>query len=113
MKPQFNLWLEVDGQVAVSLWRIRLLPAVAATGSISQGATQMDVPYRVAWQKIHEMEALLGEKLLTTQVGGPSGGGAKLTPMAEEYIAKFDQFAQAVQPLLLASFEQIFGATSL
>jgi molybdate transport repressor ModE-like protein len=113
LKPKFNLWLEVDGQVALSLWRTRLLSAIAETGSISQGATQLNVPYRVAWQKIHEMETLLGEKLLTTQVGGPGGGGAKLTPTAVEYIAKFDRFAQTVQPILLTSFEEIFGVISV
>jgi molybdate transport repressor ModE-like protein len=113
LKPKFNLWLEIDDKVALSLWRVRLLSAVAEAGSISQGALQMNIPYRVAWQKIHEMETLLGQKLLTTQVGGSGGGGAKLTPVAKEYIAKFDEFNRIVQPFLLNSFEDVIGATSI
>ena len=109
MKPKFNLWIEINGNVALSLWRVRLLAAVAETGSITQAAAQLDVPYRVAWQKIHEMEELLGEKLTATQTGGSGGGGTQLTPLAQEYVDKFIAFNQAIQPLLKNHFEEIFG----
>lgn len=110
MKPKFNLWLEIDGHVALSLWRVRLLAAVAETGSITQAAAQLNVPYRVAWQKIHEMEELLGEKLTETQTGGSGGGGAQLTPLAQEYVRKFTTFNQTIQPLLQTHFVEIFGS---
>ncbi len=53
MNPQLNLWLESNGEVIFSIWRMALLQAVAETGSISAAAT-MDVHYRTAWQKINE-----------------------------------------------------------
>ena len=46
MQPRYNLWLEVDGQVVLSLWRAALLRAVASCGSISGAAEYMDIPYR-------------------------------------------------------------------
>ena len=79
MDLQFNVWFDIDGQVAASRWRMELLSAVGEHGSITAGAEAMGVPYRVAWKKIHEMEERLGEQLLETQTGGPEGGGARLT----------------------------------
>ncbi|HRQ13673.1 MAG TPA: LysR family transcriptional regulator, partial [Promineifilum sp.] len=71
---------------------MELLRAVAACGSISAAAERMDIPYRTAWQKIHEMETRLGEKLVETQTGGRHGGGARLTPAAERYVEQFERF---------------------
>jgi molybdate transport system regulatory protein len=108
MNPQFNFWLEMDGKVALSVWRVRLLQAVAETGSISGGAALMDVPYRIAWQKINEMERRLGQKLVETHIGGRAGGGADLTPIAREYIQKFEQFSQDAQAFLNGRYQEIF-----
>ena len=70
MDPKFNIWFEIDGEVATSRWRMELLAAIGRVGSITAGAEAMGVPYRVAWQKIHEMEERLGEELLDTRTGG-------------------------------------------
>ena len=93
MQPRYNLWIESDGQVVLSLWRAELLRAVARAGSISAAAESLGIPYRVAWQKIHEMETRLGRKLVETQTGGQHGGGARLTADAERYLEQFDRFA--------------------
>ncbi|HNS39546.1 MAG TPA: winged helix-turn-helix domain-containing protein [Promineifilum sp.] len=93
MQPRYNLWLEIDGKVVLSLWRADLLRAVAATGSISAAAKQLGVPYRTAWQKINEMETRLGRPLVITQTGGRHGGGARLSETAEELLARFARFA--------------------
>ncbi len=89
LKPRVNLWLEHDGQVALSLWRVALLEAVGRTGSISSAAEQMGVPYRVAWNKIRQMEEALGVPLVATRTGGADGGGAVLTEAAERYVTSF------------------------
>jgi molybdate transport system regulatory protein len=110
MRPHYNLWLEVDGEVVLSLWRADLLRAVAATGSISAAAEQLHIPYRTAWQKIHEMETRLGEKLIETQTGGHPGGGARLTLAAELYLARFERFAHDMERFVVDAFEANFGA---
>ncbi len=109
MRPHYNLWIEVDGEVALSLWRVGLLRAVAATGSISAAAEQLKIPYRTAWQKIHEMETRLGEKLVETQTGGPGGGGTRLTPAAELYLDRFDRFAHDMERFVADAFAANFG----
>lgn len=108
MQPRYNLWIESDGQVVLSLWRADLLRAVARDGSISAAAEAMGIPYRTAWQKLHEMETRLGQKLVETQTGGPHGGGAKLTPAAERYLEQFDRFANDLERFVSDAFAANF-----
>jgi molybdate transport system regulatory protein len=112
MEPKFNFWLEVNSEVALSVWRVKLLEAIAQTGSISAGAEKMGVPYRIAWQKVHEMEERLGEKLVQTQTGGREGGGTKLTPLALDYIEKFSQFNEEAQIYLQTRYQETFGESA-
>ncbi len=94
MQPKFNLWLEQDGQVVLSPWRVRLLETIDSVGSISGAALALDLPYRRAWEKVHEIETRLGAKVLQTVVGGAHGGGARLTPAAKTAIGQFRVFAE-------------------
>lgn len=109
MEPKFNLWLEVEGEVVLSIWRARLLRAIQETGSISAAAAQLGIHYRTAWQKINEMETRLGQKLVDTQTGGPGGGGASLTPLALAYLDKFNQLSQSLEEHIRTQYQTIFG----
>ncbi len=108
MEVKSNIWLEIDGQVVLSAWRIDLLRAIQQTGSISGAAELMNIPYRRAWEKIHQLEERLGLKLVETQVGGYGGGGAKLSRECLELIAKYALLTQGIDPLLQQRFEEIF-----
>jgi molybdate transport system regulatory protein len=110
MTPQFNLWLEVDKQVVMSIWRARLLQAIGETGSINAAAAHLNIHYRTAWQKIHEMETRLGQKLVITQTGGKQGGGASLTPTALDYLDKFTRLSQRVETHIQEQYQVIFGS---
>ena len=70
MLPQFNLWIEKNGLVVLSAWRVELLETIATTGSISAAAAKLNVPYRRAWEKVHEIEEGLGVKVVVTAIGG-------------------------------------------
>ncbi len=109
MEPKVNLWIELDGQVVLSRWRVNLLTAIGETGSISAAAERLGVPYRRAWDKIHEMEQRLGEDLLDTQTGGPGGGGARLTPTAQDYIVRFRQFSAGIDQYVQQHFQEAFA----
>ncbi len=56
LKPRLNLWIECDGQVVLSKWRVGLLEAIQGTGSIYAAAERMNVQYRCVWDKLEEME---------------------------------------------------------
>ena len=109
MKPRANFWVEVDGEVALSDWRVKLLEAVAETGSISGAARKLNVPYRLAWARLHEMEERLGVRLVETRAGGVGGGGARLTPLAQDYIERWHAFSDDLHTLARLRFAEVFG----
>jgi molybdate transport system regulatory protein len=109
MQPKFNVWFEIDDEVATSRWRIDLLAAIGREGSITAGAEAMGVPYRVAWQKIHEMEDRLGEQLLTTQTGGSRGGGAVLTEAGHIHVDRMQEFCERSDAAIESIFRDVFG----
>jgi len=92
-----NIWLETDDDdVALSRWRLELLEAVERTGSISAAAQAMNIQYRLAWNRIHEVEERLGMPLVQTTVGGRGGGGAQLTPEARIIIQHLHEMFAAI-----------------
>jgi molybdate transport system regulatory protein len=109
MQPKLNLWIEKNGQVVLSLWRVKLLEAIEETGSISAAAAKMDISYRRAWHKIRESEERLGVKLVETQAGGAGGGGSRLTPVAADYIQRFHQFTSGLNSLVSQRFHEFFA----
>jgi molybdate transport system regulatory protein len=93
MQAKANFWIEKDGQVVLSSWRIRLLEAVGETGSISAAASKMGVSYRRAWDKIHECEERLGVKLAA----------------ATDYIERFCHFIDGLNETVAARFQEYFA----
>ena len=74
MEPHCKLWLEEDGQVAMSDYRLRLLQCVDETGSLAAAAKQMGLSYRRAWGKIRDIEQRLDLQLVVSVSGGANGG---------------------------------------
>ncbi len=109
LTPRLNLWLEIEGQVALSSWRVALLEAIDRLGSISAAAAELDVPYRRAWQKVNEMERRLGVTLLDTSIGGRHGGGARLTPAGRRCIAQFHEFSNGLDTDVAERFAEVFA----
>ncbi len=108
MQPRANFWIEEEGQVVLSSWRVRLLEAIAETGSISAAADKMGISYRRAWDKIHESEERLGVRLVDTQTGGVGGGGSQLTEAAQDYIKRFREFTSGLNDLISQRFRESF-----
>jgi molybdate transport system regulatory protein len=108
MQIKANFWLEKDGQVVLSSWRVSLLEAIEETGSISAAASKMGISYRRAWEKIQETEERLGIKLIETQTGGAGGGGSQLTPQAALYVKRFKEFTSGLNDIVAQKFKQIF-----
>ncbi len=75
-----KLWMERDGLILFSEYRLRLLEHIAETGSLAEAAARMGLSYRRAWGKIKEIEANLGLPLVASRAGGAGGGETHLTP---------------------------------
>ncbi len=107
--PRYNVWLEKDGEVVISTWRVRLLEAIERTGSITAAAKELDVPYRRAWEKLQEMEDALGARLLETETGGAGGGGATLTAIGVALVEHFRSFSGGMEDEILDRYQRAFG----
>ncbi len=111
MEVRSKVWIEHEGEVVVSDWRIALLEAVAATGSLAAAARGMKVPYRTAWQKLKAMETQCGMPLVIAVSGGEGGGTSHLTPQACELIQRFHTITQGVQEEVAARFDRVLRET--
>ena len=112
MEAKFNLWIEQDGQVVLSAWRVKLLEAIDAAGSISAAAERLNVPYRRAWEKVREIEQGLGLKAVDTAVGGPGGGGAHLTDAGRKAVAQFQVFSEGFDRVVEERYTAAFGGAT-
>jgi molybdate transport system regulatory protein len=66
-----------------------LLEKIEACGSLAEAARQLDIPYRTAWYKLHEMQDALGTDVLVSHSGGASRGGMQLTERARDAIRRY------------------------
>src|SRR5215475_11862661 len=108
MRPCSNFWLEKDGKVVLSEWRVALLEAVERTRSINAAAAEQGVHFRAAWRKLKEMEEGLGVKLTQRTVGGKHGGGTCLTPAGRDYVRHFREFTTGLKGLVDKRFKKAF-----
>jgi molybdate transport system regulatory protein len=104
-----KIWIERGDAVVLSEWRVSLLEAIDATGSLRQAAEDLDVPYRTAWDRVKATEEELGIRLLETTSGGADGGGSQLTPRAREICRQFRRITSGIQDTVGARFVDEFG----
>ena len=109
LEPRSKLWIERDGEVVLSDWRIALLEGVDRTGSLSKAAEEMGVPYRTAWQKLKDIEERLGVTLLDTQSGGSDGGGSVLSSDGRDLLQRYRHFGEGIAELVDRRFAEAFG----
>lgn len=102
-----KVWLEIDGQPFLGGGRLRLLRAIADTGSINAASQQLGISYRKAWSQLQEMEKH-GIPLVEREKGGSGGGRSVITAEARELLNKFDQLQSGLNQNINDRFEQIF-----
>lgn len=69
--------------------RIKLLEAIAETGSISSAAKRVGLSYKAAWEAVDTMNNLSHNPLVVRIIGGSGGGGTTLTPLGSEVVANY------------------------
>jgi len=93
--PSITLRIRFEPQGHIGHGKVELLEQIAAFGSISAGARQMNMSYKRAWDLIEEMNRIFGKPMLDTQKGGARGGGAQLTPTGLAVIARYRAIERA------------------
>ncbi|MBJ7417717.1 MAG: LysR family transcriptional regulator [Niveispirillum sp.] len=71
--------------------KIRLLEAIADTGSIAAAGRSMGMSYRRAWLLVDQINRAFTQPAVTGQTGGSGGGGTALTDWGRELVALYRQ----------------------
>jgi molybdate transport system regulatory protein len=109
LQVRSKCWVEIEGELVLSDWRVDLLQSIEELGSLSAAAERANVAYRVAWGKIRQIEERLGYPLLEGHSGGAGGGGTRLTPQGRELIARYNRFRAGLRELIEQRFAAEFG----
>lgn len=108
LQPKVKIWLETEKGIVLSGYRVRLLQHIAETGSLAEAARRMGLSYRRAWGKVREIEVNLGQRLVESEPGGAGGGRTRLTPVAEELVARYPEFEAAARKAIRREFDGTF-----
>jgi molybdate transport system regulatory protein len=108
LEPRIKLWVERDGRLVLSDYRVRLLQQIAETGSLAEAAQRMGLSYRRAWGKVREIEQNIGVRLVQSEVGGAGGGGSRLTREGERLVALYQRFHRLMESDLGKEFRDVF-----
>ncbi|MCX5660426.1 MAG: LysR family transcriptional regulator [Planctomycetota bacterium] len=95
-----KLWVEVDGEPALTEDGADLLDQIHATGSLSEAARRLRFSYRRAWLLVDAMNRRWDPPLVTTATGGERGGGSVLTPRGQRVLASYRDLQIQLEYLL-------------
>ena len=86
---QLKIRLYFDDESWIGPGKVRLLELIDEHGSISAAGRAMKMSYKRAWDLVAELNRIFGEPVAKGQTGGKTGGGAELTLLGRELIARF------------------------
>jgi molybdate transport system regulatory protein len=81
--------ISIGAATALGPGKVGLLQAIHHHGSISGAAREMGMSYRRAWMLVDTMNSCFTSDLIVTSTGGKGGGGAVVTPLGLDVIARY------------------------
>ncbi len=79
-----------------------LLESIERTGSISAAARAMGMDYKRAWMLIDSLNQAFTSPAVERTTGGTGGGGAVLTPLGADLVARYRKLEARVAKLAAA-----------
>jgi molybdate transport system regulatory protein len=92
---RLTIRIDLSDHGAIGPGKIRLLELVGESGSISAAGRAMHMSYRRAWMLIDNLNRCFRAPLVETQLGGTRGGGAVLTELGHDVIARYRAIERA------------------
>lgn len=89
MTPRLSFRVLLGDDIALGPGKVRLLEAIHETGSISAAGRAMQMSYKRAWHLVDTMNRCFATPLVEAAKGGAHGGGAVVTPLGLEVIARY------------------------
>jgi molybdate transport system regulatory protein len=107
---RLRLHIHVDDAHSLGPGKIALLEAIDAEGSISAAARAMDMAYRHAWELVDDMNQCFRGGVVLAGTGGADGGGARLTAMGRELVARFRTMERGANAAIAEDLAALEGA---
>lgn len=100
LTPQPRLRLQLKHGIAIGPGKAALLEAIAEGGSISAAARAMGMSYKRAWLLVTSMNEHFRGPVVEANKGGRTYGGAALTPLGQEVLARYRRMEQKALAVL-------------
>jgi molybdate transport system regulatory protein len=101
-----RLRIVLEPDIAIGPGKADLLEGIRETGSIAAAGRRMGMSYKRAWYLVETMNRCFKRPLVAASKGGRAGGGAALTELGHEVLARYRRMetltARAVEPELTA-----------
>jgi molybdate transport system regulatory protein len=95
-------WVDGPEGTFFGYGRAMLMERIAEHGSITKAAKSMDMSYRNAWRLIDSMNRQAPEPFVETLIGGPGGGGARLTEAGARALEWYWEYQKRMRTFLEA-----------
>ena len=98
-RPQVRIL--IGAATALGPGKVRLLEAIAESGSISGAARAMKMSYRRAWMLVDAMNRSFRVDLVVTLTGGKGGGGARITDLGLDVLRRYHEMEAKAEASVL------------
>ncbi|MDT8345140.1 MAG: LysR family transcriptional regulator [Thermohalobaculum sp.] len=93
--------------IAIGPGKADILDGIRETGSIAAAGRRLGMSYKRAWLLVETMNACFRTPLVEATKGGSRGGGAALTPLGDEVLARFRRIEAAAQTAAAAELDAL------
>ncbi len=107
IKARLRLRLMAGEDIAIGPGKADLLEAIAATGSISAAGRRLAMSYRRAWLLVETMNRCFRSPVVEAAKGGSRGGGASLTPLGAEVLARYRRMEAKAERAIAAEVARL------
>ena len=101
-----RLRIVLGPDIAIGPGKADLLEGIRETGSIAGAGRAMGMSYKRAWYLVETMNRCFKRPLVEASKGGRAGGGASLTKLGREVLARYRRMealtADAIEPEMAA-----------
>ena len=106
-KPVVRFRIDFDAAHSVGPGKIELLEHIRETGSLSQAGREIGMSYRRAWLLLESLNTSFREPVVSTSIGGKTGGGATLTEFGDRVLMEYRQLEKEINALAAKRFASI------
>ncbi len=97
LRPRVTLVLEYRGEAVIDDRMAKILEEIERRGSLLSACKSVGASYSRVWERISDLEGVLGKRIIEVRRGGPGGGGARLTRFGKALLRLYAEEAARVR----------------